>query len=744
MVMAEVRHSLASVFTTSHGALCCYIDDVCPSCRPCTFKSQLVDVVKKRRRYCDLYTKVLDKEELTGKDAEDYELLVEEMAVDVLVAWRMLVEKKRAVSVVAGEKPLKSLGPKRMSSRKPSLSKAPSGRKEGSSTWMSWFRGGQKGGAAPAPVPAPASHKEEDEDEEDEGWGTELVTEEEAMPSAHVAADDISLEDLALQVAEEEDNKKTIEKKRSSSGKDFELFRITMTSKGTLRLFGRDNRCLLESTSAFNLQANQKGETMSAAFQLAEFAIIDRYTPTALFENIVKVGGDTKESIVDLRVVMEPQANTIRMRTRPLDIAYIPSWVVKLLKLFNPPEGLKEALVDRAANNITQARAFARENLAGTALRVDVEISAPRIFVPVSESRDFGFLLLDTGRLSIKGGTAPDDNKVMMYDIKLSDIQSKVPKRKSDWVVQQAGSISQLIEPFSIGMSVRMRQPDEQLEPATPGGHQHKPPPSTEADMTLAMELKPGVKGVATPSRLKRLMYVLTHASLPEEDEENRETPGVTEFAVNNQPRRPQLDALGVTDRISIVVPHPPPPKPVDLTACPEHKRMDVRITIPQIALELDAEVEDGETVDTVPQKLFYLSIDGFEMAMLSRSYDSTIDVTLGSFSIMSLRRPEELGSYRYLVQSLADSDTTSLIHVQMVDFVAGDKSPLYKGFDGVRNITFSQLCLNCDANSILLLKPFYGAIMNPDDLVPLDIAPMRRTASMGKYIIRLINVCLA
>ena len=35
-------------------------------------------------------------------------------------------------------------------------------------------------------------------------------------------------------------------------------------------------------------------------------------------------------------------------------------------------------------------------------LKADIEIAAPRILVPVAESEDRGFLLLDTGHLALK------------------------------------------------------------------------------------------------------------------------------------------------------------------------------------------------------------------------------------------------------------------------------------------------------------------------------------------------------
>jgi len=668
-----------------------------------------VGVVRRRRRYCDLYAKVLDKVELTGKDAEELELLEEQVAVEWLVAWRMLVEKKRSVTQATQGGAAKPV--RKQSSR---VSRKPSEKKKGA--WMSWFRGGQKS-------------KGEEDDEEDEGWDNELVNEEEEVLPASVDPDDITLEQLALQVAEEDE--KTGSKSGPVTGKDFELFRVNMSSKGTLRLFGRDRRCLLESTSAFNLQASQRGDSIAATFNLADFAILDRFTPTAVFENIVRAGGNSDESIFDLRVVIEPQLTSVWVRTRPLDIAYVPSWVAKLLQLFHPPEGLREALVDRAATNFTQARAYAKENLAGSALQADIEISAPRIFVPVSESKDYGFLLLDTGRLCIKGGTAPEDTKVMVWDVKLSDIQSKLPRKKGDWVIQENDSSSQLIEPFSISLSLRMKQGDDEMDISSSA-----PKPeavNAQADMVVAVELKPGVKGIITPKRLKTLMYVVTHLALPEDETVNQGSSGLME-SDSNQIRRPTLDVLGVADNKAVVHPQPaPPPQPSDLNASPEHKKMDVHVAIAQIALELRMDSETDHPKNAPQGKLFYLCIDRFDMTMLSRSFDSTMDVTLDSFFIMSLRRPEGLGQYRYLAQTLTDADTTSLFHVQIVDFIGGDKSPLYSGFDRVLSITFSQLWLNCDGSSILLLKPFYGALMNFDDEVPLDVVSIRRSSSTGK-----------
>lgn len=691
-------------------------------------------MLTQRRRYCDLYAKVDAKQLLNAKEEHDYIQIEQQVATEVLVEWRMLAERRKAVLAKKPSLNKQGSSTKRSTSFKrgdSGLDKSKQGEPEKKSSWMSWFTPSSTPAPPPPPTPPPVPAGKE----------VEPVKAEQDMP---LAEDDITLEDLALQVVEEE---------RAAHGQgaiaadvkpDFELARITMSSTGCFRLYGKDRHALLELNSAFDLNASKTGDSLIAAFHLGEFSIQDKFTPTPVFPYVVRAGGDNKEKIVDLRLSMEPKATTLRMRTRPVEIAYVPSWVAKLLQLFQPPEGLTEALVNQAAENLTHARALAKDSLTQSALRVDIVISAPRIFVPVAPSRDFGFLLLDTGRLSVKGGSSPEDPN-MIWDIRLSDIQSKLARKKADWLLEQENSRFQLIEPFEIGASVRIKRQDNSPEGSGPGAAKTKPETADAgADLTVVAVLKPGIKGIFTATRLKTVMYVATNLGLPpQEEEEVIDIDDLNVVEIAEQPRRLSLTAFGVaettprTPRKNAAPPPraPTPPPPVqDSGLAPEHKSMDLQVEISQISLELHADEDTEEGKDPKASQLFYLAIDGFGYNMVSRPYDMTMNVTLQGMSLESLRRPADLGQYRYLAQSLPAGDATSLITVQLILIGEAKKSPIYAGFDRVMEITFSTLNFNCDTTSLLLFKPFYAAIVDFGDVVPIEVVPLQRSISGGKW----------
>ena len=147
----------------------------------------------------------------------------------------------------------------------------------------------------------------------------------------------------------------------------------------------------------------------------------------------------------DLSFESSPRSTAVRIRTRPLDMVYNRGWLAQLLKVIKPSPEVVEALALQASSNLAVATAAASNAMEkvrsvsegsrqpvcltardgrkkvweqrpdrlitwlcppfltqGGMLLADIEIAAPRIFVPLAESEDRGFLLLDTGHLSFK------------------------------------------------------------------------------------------------------------------------------------------------------------------------------------------------------------------------------------------------------------------------------------------------------------------------------------------------------
>lgn len=239
----------------------------------------------------------------------------------------------------------------------------------------------------------------------------------------------------------------------ASSKPNQDLFQVQLSTRGVIRLMGLRRKPLMELRASFKCQAAQKGETITVGLQLPTFEVLDQHTPTAVFTKIAEVSRQRTSAksaagnVFDLSLRTSPGETSVTIRTRPINLAYNRGWVAELIKLFRPPPDVSEALMKRAVDNIGTATAAAGEVLKQMVkLHADLEIASPRIFVPLTESVDHGFLILDPGTLSLKGGTLPSDPSSSAWDLRLSDIGSSLPSCK-DESMEASG---QLIDPFAV------------------------------------------------------------------------------------------------------------------------------------------------------------------------------------------------------------------------------------------------------------------------------------------------------
>jgi hypothetical protein len=374
----------------------------------------------------------------------------------------------------------------------------------------------------------------------------------------------------------------------------------------------------------------------------------------------------------------------------------------------------------QAVDNLSSATDLASQAIGHVGLQADIEIAAPRIVVPVDESRDRGFLLLDTGRLYFKGGTAPNDPKASEWTLRLTDIQSKLPLRKAAWEARPDSLSDQLIDPFEVSVALRM---------------DNLPPEETDkADMTVRTHLRP-LCGTIDPSRLKALLNVLTNLGLPEDPAGDL---GPADMISQSQLRLGEhLVAVhrNVADsgvavmkqksqsRPSRVV---EPVEPVEVEPqFPNHKKMEVHAIIDRVALTLreddpprrsdeGAGAEESKGDAGAEARLAYtVCMEALTVAMVGFEHDMSMDISLAGITLANLSRAEDSPS-RYLANSSSDTGQT-LILFKMQTF-NGEKSPRFSGFQMVLDLAFNRLELKCDAATIAGLKPYYDALTHFND----------------------------
>lgn len=162
-----------------------------------------------------------------------------------------------------------------------------------------------------------------------------------------------------------------------------------------------------------------------------------------------------------------------------------------MLSVFSArPAETKEAM-SNATKGLQAAQQKTKKELPGLSASVSLDVAAPRIIVPVSSSRDDGFLLLDMGHMLIEGGSV--EGGAMAFRGEFTDMNARLPAEKPEMLVR--GNMDAVIEPFRVKAHV------------TVGGD------ISEPGVVLAMEVMPGMKGVISPEKIRGLYQVLDYVT---------------------------------------------------------------------------------------------------------------------------------------------------------------------------------------------------------------------------------------
>ena len=119
-------------------------------------------------------------------------------------------------------------------------------------------------------------------------------------------------------------------------------------------------------------------------------------------------------------------------------------------------------------------------------LEIIFEVQAPKIIVHLDSSSDCGYLLLDTGYLTVKGLL---NSFRMSWDVSLKEVNASMPHSLKDMYSSDVKSLY-LIKPFHIAAKVQTTD-------------------TSTADMTVDVSVSPEVRGELDPSKLARLLKVL-------------------------------------------------------------------------------------------------------------------------------------------------------------------------------------------------------------------------------------------
>lgn len=173
-----------------------------------------------------------------------------------------------------------------------------------------------------------------------------------------------------------------------------------------------------------------------------------------------------------------------------------------VVSVFSARPAEAEAAKSNATKGLQAAQQKSKE-LATLSITVSLDIAAPRLVVPVSSTRDDGFVLVNMGHMLVDGGSI--EGGAMAFEAELSDMNVRFPARKA---LLLKGTGDAVVEPFKIKVDVTVGG-------GGGGGG------GSEAGLALAVEVMPGVKGIMSPAKIRNLFRVLdyvTKADLNAED----------------------------------------------------------------------------------------------------------------------------------------------------------------------------------------------------------------------------------
>ena len=161
-----------------------------------------------------------------------------------------------------------------------------------------------------------------------------------------------------------------------------------------------------------------------------------------------------------------------------------------VLSVFSARPAEAEAAKSNATKGLEAAQRKSKE-LVKLSVSVSLDIAAPRIVLPVSCSRDDGFVHLDMGHMLVDGGSVEGGGR--SYRAELSDINIRLPAKKARLL--ERGNTDAVIEPFKIKVDV-----------ATGGG-------CSEQGTLLGVEVIPGVKGILSPGKIRTMYRVIDYVT---------------------------------------------------------------------------------------------------------------------------------------------------------------------------------------------------------------------------------------
>jgi hypothetical protein len=446
---------------------------------------------------------------------------------------------------------------------------------------------------------------------------------------------------------------------------------------------------------SLNLDGLVRPNHISVIFKMTELLMIDQYTRDPLIPHLISVksGGGVQFDSNQLSPSKNEDLNnaaqkndcpfvirfeSIKEKTRvvltalPLEVCLNRLCIQQILAMFQVPSLGRPVVLTRTPlpfntpdHPDTAVQTPNHDYLSSSSLEFIFEAEAPKIIIPEHTSIEKGYLLLDTGHLSVKGGmgSAGASSGGMWWEISLTSVNAGLPLISSEMYIFSERSLY-LIRPFNLHTTVQTYD-------------------QSRADMTVSVVIEPSICGEIDAIKLSRVMHLIQVISTTFRPNSSIETHLATTSPSGRSPQNNMEHHL----EIAAVV------NPMKCSVWIEAK-------IPEVSLVMQ--------YNSLDNHFGTLSIPQLACNVQLRPYDLQVLVDLNGLTIEDSLR---FNDQRFIVSSPEIEANKSQVHISYTS-MNHKESPFYHSYGTEVSVSFTHLHLHCDPHSILFLRPFYEVIL--------------------------------
>lgn len=492
-----------------------------------------------------------------------------------------------------------------------------------------------------------------------------------------------------------------ISEEEASKESEFPI-RVTLNCSAQLAITSAFQPIALAKMTLSQVIDIKSGENIMQ-FTLNDVTILDQCTINPLEKYLLKTRNTCSSSSdltiaeenhkqLTMKVCLSPSGKvSLAVRALPIDFIWNEACIQNLFQAF-----VSKSSVEMAGSRaflsdpklISSLKKYAIEAsipVKGSAVDLDVCISAPTIIIPFDPSRDEGCLILDAGELRCSGFV---DVTGVGLEVSLSavniGISTSYANRLNNYI----------LKPFDICTKVKNKD-------------------KLQAEMSVDMLVSPTIQADLNIRKIKQLLEAfavisgtMQRAFAEVSTSENGITMTSTPANVLNAAFRDSSSSLALiaetnTSLLTSSSSHLGGSLSDAVIPSPMTNKLFLSISLRGIAAHF--EVSSNHTID--------LNISNIAMDLTQRSYDYSMNFSLSSIDLSDSSSSQASSEKTPIIwTSISNSTTEHLIQFSLI-YIIEVGSPLYRGYDICSSLEFANLGVNLDECTLRRFVPFAGEI---------------------------------